>query len=377
MSGIQESFQNKNSDKGGAGAAHSSTSWGAAGSTIGQTTTSNFDSYSRRAGARRYYSDGSIGPTSMMDDGGIQRLYEVVDDKEAYLNYDHYMNKNCVTKSEEIIQDYLEGGSSIKKQRVVVALSEEDLVDRMLSQFPEFGTNRPSPFTVEDEDLIDHYSTAAAATSPASVVTDKDGMGDTNNNNNNNNATNITVAAAAAGGEDDSSVMISPNSRFFTDDASDMIGKLFFGSAATTGASTSQSPAAAARHSTPPTSMMNSTSEAAAVMQSVKNKRGIVDGGSRLTPTVGQKAAVSTAYQQELMGDSATVTTAAVAGVSRNENYSSVWDQDEIDLWSNTTIVPPPPPSSNGTKASLRDNQPCASRTLSYVAIVALMEYIR
>mmetsp|Transcript_29853 Transcript_29853/g.50945 ORF Transcript_29853/g.50945 Transcript_29853/m.50945 type:complete len:2213 (+) Transcript_29853:89-6727(+) len=340
MSGIQETFH-KNEKTASVGAGQSSGS-------------------SRRRGARAFYSEPgnnnissasaiSASP-SMMDNSVVQHLYQVVDDKEAYLNYDHYMNEN--SSADEILTGKRSSSrsSSARKQRVV-SLSEEDLVDRMLSQFPEFGTNRPTPFTaIDDDDIIDNYSTAGVggATSPGSVAVAEKDVGDNNSNptpNNNN----------GPAGEDDPQVM-SPNSRFFTDDASDMIGKFFFG----TSASTLQSPAARHPPPTPSTlknagssssSLSTMASTASGAQYSTKNKRGIIDG--RLTPSggvvvVGQKKDYSdgSAVQQqhEETGDGTTVTTATpVEG--RNENYSSVWDQDEIDLWSNTSAIVPPSPS--------------------------------
>ncbi len=215
---------------------------------------------STRRGARAFYSEpnnltnaGISSSPSMMDNSVIQHLYQVVDDKEAYLNYDHYMNKNS---SAEVTGKRSSSRSSSARKQRVVSLSEEDLVDRMLSQFPEFSTNRLTPFTtIDDDDIIDNYSTAG------SVAAEKD-MGDNNNPTPNHNGTS---------GEDDPQ-FISPNSRFFTDDASDMIGKFFFGTSPPTG----QSPAA--RHP-PPTpgssssSLSTMTSNTAGAPYSTKNKR--------------------------------------------------------------------------------------------------------
>ena len=378
MSGIQETF-------------HKNESVWSAGQSSGLDSAS-----SRRRGARGYYSepgnnnsnstgisplpsmtDNSVGGDSYYYQGrkienNIQHLYQVVDDKEAYFNYDHYMNKNSssayTTEDESThYSDSTKGKqsssrSSSTRKKKVVSLSEEDLVDRMLSQFPEFGTNRPTPFTaIDDDDIVDNYSTGAGgggAGGVASPSSEKDAMGDNNPTPNNNVAT----------GEEDSQV-ISPNSRFFTDDTSDMIGKLFFGSLG----STSQSPVARLPSPTPtmnnaassssPSTMASAASGApttgGAMAYSTKNKRG-VDG--RLTPSGGvvvvggsQKKDYSDGaaahQQQEESGDGVTVTTAA---------YSSVWDQDEIDLWSNasTTIVFPSPTTRSvpGTKAEPMTN---------------------
>jgi 1-phosphatidylinositol-3-phosphate 5-kinase len=380
MSGIQETFQKNEKTV--------SNMWGGGGGQL--------DSASSRRGARGYYSEtgntntgGIISVPSMMDSsvGGdsyyqgrkvvadIQHLYQIVDDREAYLNYDHYMNKNAsaYTTEDEMTDDYSDSAkskhsvsrSSSSRKHRVVALSEEDLVDRMLSQFPEFGTNRPTPFTaIDDDDMIDNYSTAAGAggaTSPSSVAAEKDAMG----NNNNNPALNNNAAA----GEEDTQVM-SPNSRFFTDDASDIIGKFFFGSLA----STSQSPMARPPPPTPTiknagsssslstmTSIASGAPATGGVMAySTKNKRGGIDG--RLTPSGGGAVAVSQKrdysdgaahqQQQEETGDGVAVTTAAVVD-GHNKDYSSVWDQDEIDLWSNTSAIAPPSPTTRavpGTK---------------------------
>ena len=348
MSGIQESFH-KNEK--------AAPAWG-----VGAGQSSGTDFSSARRGARAYYSDGnqSVGISSshsIIDNSVITHLYEVVDDKEAYLNYDHYMNSNPskhstaekITEHSDLLKSKRSSSRSAsgRKQRVV-ALSEEDLVDRMLSQFPEFGTNQPSPFTtIDDEDMIDNYSTAARATSPVSVATAKEAMNDNNIAN-----TNATVL------EDDSPA-ISPNSRFFTDDASDMIGKLFFGNSAPT----THSPAARHLPPTPTTeknasssslSTMTSSASTASLAHSTKKKRGIIDG--RLTPSGGVAVVGQRGHQQEELGDNVTVTT-ATAPESLSGDYSSVWDQDEIDLWSSTPSIRPPPSSTKlviGAKAEQR-----------------------
>eukprot|EP00984_Skeletonema_dohrnii_P028076 scaffold17909_cov127-Skeletonema_dohrnii-CCMP3373.AAC.1 len=114
MSGIQETFH-KNEKTASVGAGQSSGS-------------------SRRRGARAFYSEPgnnissaaiSASP-SMMDNSVVQHLYQVVDDKEAYLNYDHYMNEN--SSADEIMTGKRSSSrsSSTRKQRVV-SLSEEDL----------------------------------------------------------------------------------------------------------------------------------------------------------------------------------------------------------------------------------------------------------
>jgi hypothetical protein len=350
----------------------------------------------------------------------IQHLYHVVDDKEAYMNYDHYMNNNNnssnnssmnsnrssrnnsgYTTEDDMTETDHSGSrhSSLtrrRQQQRVVSLSEEELVDRMLSQFPEFGTNRPTPFTaLDDDDILDNLSTATGVvgvsggaggiTSPNSVtvVDNKDhNMGGGNNLNkvhhSNNNNNNAATAGGGGSGGDESQGVISPNSRFFTDETSDMIGKFFFGGLAT---STSQSPVSSSRPAPPasapaapaPTTLKNTgSSSSLSTMTSTasgapphghhyghggmmtyptKNRRGI-DG--RLTPSggvviVGQKdgSANATAtvvqQQQEEMGDMA-VTNAAAHTPSSNNDYSSVWDQDEIDLWTNSSTIAPPPP---------------------------------
>ena len=79
----------------------------------------------------------------------INHLYEVVDDKEAYLNYDQIMMSYYPTTNTHDDDDHdddhcsddgssstLNGSGSIGRNTVCRRMMEEELVDRMLSQFP-------------------------------------------------------------------------------------------------------------------------------------------------------------------------------------------------------------------------------------------------
>jgi hypothetical protein len=268
-----------------------------------------------------------------------------------------------------------------KKLHKAVSLSEEDLVDRMLSQFPEFGTNRPTPFTaIDDDDMIDnYYSSAGGATSPSSALTaaEKDVMmmGDNNNYIAANNSNN------AAGGEDSQA----PNTRFFTDDASDMIGKFFFGSSAATVTARPHPPPPSPSLKNPPSLKKTGSASSLSTMTSTASSAGVVaatavTGGSKAYPAkkkwshsggvviVGHKrdysngnsnAEATLQKQKEETGDGGVgvTTTAATTLEKQSIDYSSVWDQDEIDLWTNSSTIAPPSPTKSSVPGSKIDQR--------------------
>ena len=96
----------------------------------------------------------------------VSHLYEVVNDCDAYENYDTLMNmivkssgaaKNASQPSIRQVSGvgiYSDGIGRDGHMSDWENMKEEELVDRMLSQFPEFGTNLPTPFTAMDENDV-------------------------------------------------------------------------------------------------------------------------------------------------------------------------------------------------------------------------------
>ena len=203
----------------------------------------------------------------------IHHLYNVVDDKKAYVYYDRLLSDvSSATTSE--------GSGGVK---------EEEMVDRMLSQFPEFGTNRPTPFTILD--------------------TEEDAA------SNSNKKENKLSSQLESKTMHETDTLLSP--RIFTDDASDIIGRFFFGPP-------------------PPGSSAGTTAQG-----SVGNKgagKGIVHsasfGSTSTMSTMTSAKGRTTRNQQGGEEENLFVHDDNNAVLDHDENMQVTgWDQDEIDLW--------------------------------------------
>jgi len=254
----------------------------------------------------------------------ISDLYNVVNDKESIENYDTLMEITSLANTEaterlSTASDYTmssTGGGSInygpdrkssqEQKQSWARVKEEELVDRMLSQFPEFGTNRPTPFIVLDEDDDD----------------DEDG------NEKKKSKVDSSNAQDEVSGVDS---LYSPT-QFFTNDATDLIGK-FFGM--------------------PSSDTSNNNSKAGVEGREGPGtdnefKRSSSFGSSSTLSTMSASAAgsrkVGTANISAVeQGNTKVDQSAAVPDTATREvnelDYTSGWDQDEIDLWSSK--IPP------------------------------------
>ena len=197
----------------------------------------------------------------------------MVDDKRAYVYYDRLLSDvSSATTSE---------GSGIK---------EEEMVDRMLSQFPEFGTNRPTPFTILD--------------------TEEDAA----SNNKNENKLSSQLESKTMHEADN---LLSP--RIFTDDASDIIGRLFFGP--------------------PPPGSSAATAQGSVGKGAGKGIDHSASFGSTSTMSTMTSAKGRTTRNQQGDDEENLFAQKDDAVFEHDENIQVTgWDQDEIDLWTTHDI---------------------------------------
>ena len=298
----------------------------------------------------------------------ISDLYNVVNDKAAYDNYDTLMEitSHAATEATERLSSGDEsfsshGGStnnsrrgrdgtsqrkmSSQEQKAMWARAkEEELVDRMLSQFPEFGTNRPTPFIAFDEDDSDEEDdnnmndNSSLRQKQRDMSSKKSGVSFAGQNNPAPIEEESANNAAAS--------LYSPT-QFFTNDASELLGR-FFGMPNNSNANNTST-----SKDTTNTSATGVGEGKASTRTGEEFKRSSSFGSSSTLSTMTASAAtaansrksgnlVSTTPDQSnnFMAEQAVVPDGILDDVGKD--YSSVWDQDEIDLW--TSSVPSPIP---------------------------------
>jgi hypothetical protein len=286
----------------------------------------------------------------------VSHLYEVVNDCDAYENYDTLMNmimksngaaKNASQPSIRQVSGvgiYSDGTGRDGHMCVCDEtirdrenMKEEELVDRMLSQFPEFGTNFPTPFTAMDENDVGKDDLENFCDGPVAP-----------------NALYLSSDATGRRGY----IEQNQSPKLSAEDATDMIGRFFFGlpsSVISVDGKNSSNDAppetnVVAGHDKVGLAMklsdrnefgrISSSGSSSTLSTSVTAAKAMATTFSLLTPLSARGLSVGGENNRRRVGEGVDDIGAEdivniVAGIENAKEWDrlTAWDQDEIDLW--------------------------------------------